>query len=112
MKVEYRLMEKGTNFATRYRANEIIEDLLAHIGDSPVQRLVIDMRKVQVLSPSFTVAFLSSLDHIFTKSIYKNCEIEILVDNPSVRSRLDQTIHYITEYSKKTEPLEKVTIHD
>lgn len=112
MKVEYKLGDKGTNFATRHRANEIIEDLLAHIGDGPVQRLVIDMRKVQVLSPSFTMAFLSSLDRIFTKSIYKNIEIEVLVDNPSVQSRLDQTIHYITEYSKNTEPLEKVTVHN
>ena len=112
MKIEYRLMDKGTNFATRYRANEIIEDLLAHIGDDPVQRLVIDMRKVQVLSPSFTVAFLSSLDRIVNKSIYKTNEIELWVDNPSVRSRLDQTIHYITEYSKNTESLEKVTVHN
>ncbi len=83
MKVEYRLADKGTNFATRYRANEVIDDLLTCIGDGPIQRLVIDMRKVQVISPSFTVAFLSSLHHIFAKSIYKNCEIEILVDNPT-----------------------------
>ena len=41
----------------------------------------------------------------------QNIEIEVLVDNPSVQSRLDQTIHYITEYSKNTEPLEKVTVH-
>lgn len=111
MKIEYRLADKGTNFATRYKANEIIEDLLAHIGDGPVQRLVIDMREVRVLSPSFTVAFLSRLDRIFAKSIYRNSEIELLVDNLSVRSRLDQTIHYITEYSKNTEPLEKMTVH-
>ncbi len=112
MEVKYRLADKGTNFATRYRANEIIEDLLAHIGDGPVQRLVIDMRKVQALSPSFTVAFLSSLDRILTQSIYKNNEIEVLVDNPSVRSRVDQTIHYIMEYSKRIEPLEKMTVRN
>lgn len=112
MNTVFSLSERGTSFATRTRAAEVVKELGEFLTLGPTKELTIDLTGVVVISPSFAVAFIGELRSLLSHPEYRMESINIVSDSPWVQVRLYKALEQHVAYVKNSKPLDRVVISE
>jgi len=110
MNTVFSLSERGTSFATRTRAVEVVKELSEFLALEPTKELTVDLTGVVVISPSFAVAFIGELRLLLSRPEYRTETINIVSDSPWVQTRLHTALEQYVAYVKNSKPLNRVLI--
>lgn len=110
MSAVFMLSERGTSFATRTRAAEIVNELAGVIDAKSAKEITVDLKGVSVVSPSFTVAFINSLRLLLARNEYRADIVNIVCDNPLVRDRFKKAFQQNMAFIQKSQSLNRVLI--
>jgi hypothetical protein len=116
MNAIFLLSERGTSFATRTRAEELAGELTQVLVSNPSERLTIDFTGVEVITPSFAVAFISKLGSLLSRPEFRKESVEITGDSILVQRRLldvfekHLSFSKASLHSKSAESLERILI--
>lgn len=104
------LTERGTSFATRTRAAEIVKEIQDSIELEQTEELTVDLTGVRVVSPSFAAAFISHLRSLLSRPAFHTEIINIKCDSPFVLERFKQAFNQNIAYIKNSHSLDRVLI--
>lgn len=104
------LSERGTSFATRTKAAEIIREIAEIITITPDIKLTIDLTSVRIISPSFAAALIEGLRLLLNRIKYPVESISIIGDSQLVQGRLHEAFEQNITYAKNAQSLNRVLI--
>lgn len=110
MKATFVLSERGTSFATRARAAEIVEEIHHSIELEQIGELTVDLTGVRVISPSFAVAFINHLRSLLNHPEFHTEIISIKGDSPLILERFSQAFNQNITHIKNSHSLDRVLI--